>query len=110
MLSTLLVYALYVFDSRSRSNGIVNLDEYVFWIRSVCHVIEFICGLVMFFNGAYILLFESSNWLRAIMMTMHAYVNIYRYVLWLSLGWFKAKTCLYNWYMQLPRQVFGHSA
>lgn len=78
VLSTLLVYSLYVVDSRSQTNGIINLDEYVFWIRSISHVIEFICGLVMFINGAYILFFESSNLLRAIMMSMHAYVNIYR--------------------------------
>lgn len=78
VISTLMVYALYVTDSRSRANGIVNIDEYVFWIRSISHVIEFVCGLAMFVNGAYILMFESSNWLRAIMMTMHAYVNIYR--------------------------------
>lgn len=78
VLSTILVYALYVVDGRSQTTGIVNLDEYVFWIRSISHVIEFVCGLIMFVNGAYILFFESSNLLRAIMMSMHAYVNIYR--------------------------------
>ncbi|XP_039251576.2 E3 ubiquitin-protein ligase RNF139-like [Styela clava] len=78
VISTLLVYSLYVLDSRSQTNGIIYLDEYVFWIRSISHVIEFICGLVMFINGAYILFFESSNLLRAIMMSMHAYINIYR--------------------------------
>ena len=41
------------------------------------HIVEFIVALVLFFNGAYILLFESYGAIRAIMMTIHAYFHIW---------------------------------
>ena len=53
------------------------LDDYVYYIRSTGNSIEFIFGIFLFFNGAWILLFESGGTIRALMMCIHAYFNIW---------------------------------
>ena len=37
------------------------LDDYVYYIRAIGNLIEFIFGIFLFFNGAWILLFESEE-------------------------------------------------
>jgi hypothetical protein len=54
-----------------------HLDDYVYYVKAFGHIIEFLIGLVLFFNGAYILLFESYGAIRAIMMCIHAYYHIW---------------------------------
>nr|CAB3265627.1 E3 ubiquitin-protein ligase RNF139-like [Phallusia mammillata] len=78
VVATLLLYILYVTDARTDHKPWPHLDDWVFYIQSTSHTIEFICGCVMFVNGAYVLFFESGSALRAFMMSMHAYVNIYK--------------------------------
>ena len=41
------------------------------------HVVEFCVAVFLFFNGTYILLFESCGAPRAIMMCLHAYLHIW---------------------------------
>ncbi|KAB0395188.1 hypothetical protein E2I00_017928 [Balaenoptera physalus] len=53
------------------------LDDYVYYVRSTGNIIEFIFGVVMFGNGAYTMMFESGSKIRACMMCLHAYFNIY---------------------------------
>lgn len=53
------------------------LDDYVYYVRSTGNIIEFIFGLIMFGNGAYTMVFESGSKIRACMMCLHAYFNIY---------------------------------
>lgn len=53
------------------------LDDYVYYIRATGNSIEFIFGIFLFFNGAWILLFESGGTIRALMMCIHAYFNIW---------------------------------
>jgi E3 ubiquitin-protein ligase RNF139 len=62
------------------------LDDYVYYIRSTGNSIEFIFGIFLFFNGAWILLFESGGTIRALMMCIHAYFNI----------WLQAKAGIYS--------------
>jgi E3 ubiquitin-protein ligase RNF139 len=52
-------------------------EDYIYYIKAFGHVFEFFVALVLFFNGAYILLFESYGAIRAIMMTIHAYFHIW---------------------------------
>lgn len=78
VLSTFLRYVLFTVDARVEHEPWQNLEDYVFWIKSTASVVEFICGSVMFVNGLYVFMFESSNLLRAFLMSMHAYLNIYR--------------------------------
>ncbi|KAM6457776.1 E3 ubiquitin-protein ligase RNF139 [Liasis olivaceus] len=70
------VYVLFMID------GYYNvlwekLDDYVYYVRSTGNIIEFIFGVIMFGNGAYTMVFESGSKIRACMMCLHAYFNIY---------------------------------
>ncbi|XP_067267754.1 E3 ubiquitin-protein ligase RNF139 [Chanodichthys erythropterus] len=76
VLVSLTVYALFMID------GFYNvlwekLDDYVYYVRSTGNVIEFVFGVIMFGNGAYTMMFESGSKIRACMMCLHAYFNIY---------------------------------
>ncbi|XP_078253448.1 E3 ubiquitin-protein ligase RNF139 [Rhinoraja longicauda] len=73
---SLTVYTLFIID------GYYNvlwekLDDYIYYVRSTGNVIEFIFGVIMFGNGAYTMMFESGSKIRACMMCLHAYFNIY---------------------------------
>uniref|UniRef100_A0A667WPK9 E3 ubiquitin-protein ligase RNF139 n=1 Tax=Myripristis murdjan TaxID=586833 RepID=A0A667WPK9_9TELE len=73
---SLTVYGLFMVD------GFYNvlwekLDDYVYYVRSTGNVIEFLFGVIMFGNGAYTMMFESGSKIRACMMCLHAYFNIY---------------------------------
>ncbi|CAB1351080.1 unnamed protein product [Coregonus sp. 'balchen'] len=73
---SLTVYGLFMVD------GYYNvlwekLDDYVYIVRSMGSVIEFVFGVIMFGNGAYTMMFEAGSKIRACMMCLHAYFNIY---------------------------------
>jgi hypothetical protein len=53
------------------------LDDYVYYVKAFGHIFEFFIALVLFFNGGYILFFESYGAIRAIMMCIHAYFHIW---------------------------------
>lgn len=53
------------------------LDDYIYYVKGFGHVFEFIVALFLFFNGGYILIFESYGAIRAIMMCIHAYFHIW---------------------------------
>lgn len=76
MLVSLTVYGLFMADGFS-SVLWEKLDDYVYYVRSTGNVIEFLFGVVMFGNGAYTMMFESGSKIRACMMCLHAYFNIY---------------------------------
>ncbi|KAL4630013.1 E3 ubiquitin-protein ligase RNF139 [Arapaima gigas] len=73
---SLTVYGLFMVDSYY---GVLweKLDDYVYYVRSTGNIIEFIFGVIMFGNGAYTMMFESGSKIRACMMCLHAYFNIY---------------------------------
>ncbi len=54
-----------------------SLDDWVYYIRSFGNSVEFCFAVFLFFNGAWILLFESGGTIRAVMMLVHAYFNIW---------------------------------
>lgn len=53
-----------------------NLDDYVYYVKVCGHVFEFMVAIFLFFNGAYILLFESCGLIRALLMGIHVYFHI----------------------------------
>uniref|UniRef100_T1IZP5 RING-type domain-containing protein n=1 Tax=Strigamia maritima TaxID=126957 RepID=T1IZP5_STRMM len=73
---SLLVYFLFIIDAY-RNDFWEKLDDYIYYIRATGNTIEFTFGIFLFFNGAWILLFESGGAIRACMMCIHAYVNIW---------------------------------
>ncbi|XP_068625434.1 protein TRC8 homolog [Battus philenor] len=73
---SLMIYSLFLIDAY-RSTFWEQLDDYVYYIRAFGNTIEFCFGIFLFFNGAWILLFESGGVIRAMMMCIHAYFNIW---------------------------------
>lgn len=59
-----------------RSSMWEQLDDYVYYIRAIGNSIEFLFGIFLFCNGAWILLLESGGTIRALMLIIHAYVNV----------------------------------
>ncbi|XP_055376185.1 protein TRC8 homolog isoform X2 [Condylostylus longicornis] len=76
VLVSLATYTLFLLDAR-RQTFWEKLDDYVYYIRAFGNSVEFCFGIFLFFNGAWILIFESGGAIRAIMMCIHAYFNIW---------------------------------
>ncbi|XP_064086707.1 protein TRC8 homolog isoform X1 [Macrobrachium nipponense] len=75
-LVSLLIYGLFLVDAYC-STFWERLDDYVYYIRAFGNSVEFIFGILLFFNGAWIYIFESGGSIRAFMMCIHAYFNIW---------------------------------
>lgn len=76
VLVSLAIYLLFLIDAY-RSVFWEQLDDFVYIIRSFGNTVEFACGIILFFNGFWILVFESGGAIRAVMMCIHAYLNIW---------------------------------
>uniref|UniRef100_A0A3P9J0Q1 E3 ubiquitin-protein ligase RNF139 n=1 Tax=Oryzias latipes TaxID=8090 RepID=A0A3P9J0Q1_ORYLA len=76
VLVSLTVYGLFMADGFSNVLW-EKLDDYVYYVRSSGNIIEFLFGVIMFGNGAYTMMFEAGSKIRACMMCLHAYFNIY---------------------------------
>lgn len=73
---SLAIYSLFLLDAR-RETFWEKLDDYIYYIRAFGNTVEFCFGIFLFFNGAWILMFESGSAIRAVMMCIHAYFNIW---------------------------------
>ena len=76
VLISLTVYSLFMIDAY-RESFWEGLDDYVYYVQSTGNTIEFIFGIFLFCNGGWIMVFESGGAIRAIMMCIHAYFNIF---------------------------------
>ncbi|XP_014237085.1 protein TRC8 homolog [Trichogramma pretiosum] len=73
---SLAIYSLFLYDAY-RKNFWDELDDWVYIIKSFGNTIEFAFGIILFFNGFWILVFEAGGTIRAIMMCVHAYFNLW---------------------------------
>lgn len=73
---SLCIYSLFLLDA-GRDTFWERLDDYVYYIRAFGNTVEFCFGIFLFFNGTWILIFESGGAIRAVMMCIHAYFNIW---------------------------------
>lgn len=73
---TLTVYALFIIDAYKETFW-EKLDDYVYYVQSTGNTVEFVFGIFLFCNGIWIMLFESGGAIRALMMCIHAYFNIW---------------------------------
>ncbi|KRT86354.1 hypothetical protein AMK59_174, partial [Oryctes borbonicus] len=73
---SLCIYSLFLLDA-GRDTFWERLDDYVYYIRAFGNTVEFCFGIFLFFNGTWILIFESGGAIRAVMMCVHAYFNIW---------------------------------
>ncbi|BFF91318.1 protein TRC8 homolog [Drosophila madeirensis] len=76
VLVSLATYTLFLLDAR-RQFFWEKLDDYLYYVRAFGNSVEFCFGILLFINGAWILVFESGGAIRAIMMCIHAYFNIW---------------------------------
>ncbi|XP_030369826.1 protein TRC8 homolog isoform X2 [Scaptodrosophila lebanonensis] len=76
VLVSLATYTLFSIDAR-RQFFWEKLDDYLYYVRAFGNSVEFCFGILLFINGAWILVFESGGAIRAIMMCIHAYFNIW---------------------------------
>lgn len=77
VLVSVMTYALFIVDSM-RSTFWNRFDDYVYVVQATGNTIEFIIGVFLFANGAWKFAFESGGAIRALMMCLHAYVNIWK--------------------------------
>ena len=77
VLVTIIIYGLFMWDSHCQDGLWESLDDWVYYIRAVGNTVEFCFAVFLFFNGGWILLFESGGTIRACMMLIHAYFNIW---------------------------------
>ncbi len=54
-----------------------SLDDAVYYVKATGSSVEFCFAVFLFFNGGWILVFESGGTIRAVMMLIHAYCNIW---------------------------------
>eukprot|EP00092_Neocalanus_flemingeri_P016007 GFUD01017326.1.p1 GENE.GFUD01017326.1~~GFUD01017326.1.p1 ORF type:complete len:702 (+),score=208.98 GFUD01017326.1:149-2254(+) len=74
---TITIYALFMWDAHCQDGLWESLDDWVYYIRAFGNTVEFCFAVFLFFNGGWILLFESGGTIRAVMMLIHAYFNIW---------------------------------
>ena len=74
---TVSVYGLFLYDSRIRDGSWESLDDAVYYVKAVGNTVEFCFAVFLFFNGGWILFFESGGTIRACMIVIHAYFNIW---------------------------------
>jgi len=64
-------------DSTSEEQLSDDLDQNIYYVKGFGHIFEFLVALFLFFNGVYIIIFESYGSIRAIMICIHAYFHIW---------------------------------
>lgn len=73
---SLLTYMLFMIDAYMDVFW-EKLDDYVYYIKATGNTMEFMFGIFLFCNGGWIIIFESGGIVRAVMMCIHAYFNIW---------------------------------
>ncbi|GFR18306.1 protein TRC8 homolog [Trichonephila clavata] len=73
---SVLIYLLFIIDTYK--NGLwENLDDYIFYLKFSVTSAEFILGIYLLFNSMWIFTFETTSMIRACMMGLHIYFNIW---------------------------------
>ena len=73
VLVTVIIYGLFMWDSHCQDGLWESLDDWVYWvyyIRAVGNLVEFWFAVFLFFNGGWILLFESGGTIRVCICMM----------------------------------------
>jgi len=69
---SLCTYCLFLIDSK-RQTFWEQLDDYIYYIKAFGNSVEFCFGIFLFFNGAWILIFESGKFLVCYCSTTHTH-------------------------------------
>lgn len=74
--ASLALYGLFLADAKL-SEFWDKLDDHVYRVRFAGRVVEFLVGLFLLCNSAFILIFENGGAIRAILVGFHAYFNLW---------------------------------
>lgn len=74
---SVLHYLLIMADSRLPAAWDLDLEDAIYWVHSLGNVVEFLFGLFFFANGVYIFATLSGGVIRACMLVLHAYFNVW---------------------------------
>jgi len=77
VLVTCLIYSLTMWDIYCQEGVWESFDDWIYAIRSFGNCVQFVFAVFLFFNGGWVLVFESGGSIRAVMMIIHAYYNIW---------------------------------
>ena len=67
VLVTVTIYTLFMWDAWCQEDGLwESLDDWVYYIKAVGNTVEFLFAVFLFFNGGWILLFESGGTIRCV--------------------------------------------
>ena len=77
VLVTCIIYSLTMWDIYCQEGVWESFDDWIYYIRSFGNCVQFVFAVFLFFNGGWVLFFESGGSIRAIMMFIHAYYNIW---------------------------------
>jgi len=73
----LAVHGLTLWDFYSQETLWESYDDWVFYTQSFGNVVQFVCAVLLFLNGNFILFFEIGGNSRAMMIVLHLYWNIW---------------------------------
>lgn len=76
LLASLGQYTLHILDAHRCLTNADLFDEYIFRIKAMTGIFEFILGVFLLGNGIYIFCYEARGALRAFILAIHAYMNI----------------------------------
>lgn len=76
MTVSLIIYAMCMINSFCDVNW-RGFDEQIYYLKASCGMISYLCGISLFFNGTWVLLFENYTILRGVSLCIHLYYNIW---------------------------------
>ena len=76
LLASLAQYTLHILDAHRCLPNADLFDEYIFRIRAMTAIFEFILGVFLLGNGIYIFCYEARGAIRAFILVIHAHLNI----------------------------------
>lgn len=76
MTVSLIIYAMCMINSFCDVTW-RSLEDQIYYLKASCGMISYLCGISLFFNGTWVLLFENSTALRALSLCVHLYFNIW---------------------------------
>lgn len=53
------------------------LEDTIYYLKALSGLVSYLCGISLFFNGAFVLVFENSTAMRALSLGVHLYLNVW---------------------------------
>lgn len=73
LIVSLTIYCLLLIGTRNVGGNWERMDDYVYEVKATGAILEFVFGVLLFFNGIWIMFYERGGIIRAVMICIHAY-------------------------------------